>query len=39
MEILGNLYIVVGILIGLCVLGFVIGFGLLGGKFFEFVVC
>jgi F-type H+-transporting ATPase subunit c len=35
MEILGNLYIAVGILIGLCALGPAIGFGLLGGKFFE----
>jgi len=35
MEILGNLYIAVGILIGLCALGPAIGFGLLGGKFLE----
>ena len=34
-EILGNLYIAVGILIGLCALGPAIGFGLLGGKFLE----
>ncbi|MFQ3198159.1 MAG: F-type H+-transporting ATPase subunit c [Paraglaciecola sp.] len=35
MEILGNLYIAVGILIGLCALGPAIGFGILGGKFLE----
>ena len=35
MEILGNLYIAVGILIVLCALGPAIGFGLLGGKFLE----
>jgi F-type H+-transporting ATPase subunit c len=35
MKMLGNLYIAVGILIGLCALGPAIGFGLLGGKFLE----
>jgi F-type H+-transporting ATPase subunit c len=35
MEILGNLYIAVGILIGLCALGPAIGFGLRGGTFLE----
>jgi F-type H+-transporting ATPase subunit c len=35
MEILGNLYIAVGVLIGLCALGPAIGFGILGGKFLE----
>lgn len=32
---MGELYIAVGILIGLCALGPAIGFGLLGGKFLE----
>ena len=35
MEILGNLYIAVGVLFGLCALGPAIGFGILGGKFLE----
>ena len=32
---MGELYIAVGILIGLCALGPAIGFGILGGKFLE----
>lgn len=40
MEIVvGLIVIVVVLLIGLGVLGIVIGFGLLGGKFLEGVVC
>lgn len=35
MEILGNLYLAIGLLIGFCAFGTAIGFGLLGGKFLE----